>query len=183
MLVFFLLWNSAVFKSEKCSIDDTLLNTNNIIKELDKCCACKTKIPVPPDTIVPTPPDTSTPPPPPPPPPRDAKPCDSGSMQDKGVFGVKETKYILGVKSGKVTIHYKMENKPDKLEVFYEGKRIASTFSIPGNVDGFVGGDNAAGAESDLQFNYIHHIDQYVTVRVTGKDAGTEWSYTLGCPK
>jgi len=171
-LAVYLLWSSAPFKSESCNVDDSLLNTNLIIKELDECCPCGTKLPIT-DTVNNNPVV----------PPEEAKPCDSNAMEDAGGYGVKKTDFILGTKSGVVTINYDMKNHPDKLEVFYEGARIKSTFEIRGNVDGFVGGYNAAGAKGILNFNYTFNHEQHVTVVVTGKDSDTEWNYSLGCPK
>ena len=171
-LAVYLLWNSASFSAEGCSLNDSLLNTNTIIKELDECCPCRTELPTT-DTVNPIPAV----------PPEDAKPCDSNAMEDAGGYGVKKTDFILGTKSGEVTINYDMKKAPDKLEVFYEGKLIGSTFSVRGNEDGFVGGDNSAGGNGTIRFNYIFNHDQHVTVIVTGKDTGTEWYYSLGCPK
>ena len=137
---------------------------------MDDCCPCRNEILVN-DNITPSIP------------PEDAKPCDSNAMEDAGGYGIKKTDFILGTKSGIVSIRYDMKSWPDKLEVFYEGTRIASTFEIRGNEDGFVGGDNSAGAENTIRFNYIFNREQHVSVVVTGKDSNTEWNYSLGCPK
>jgi len=88
----------------------------------------------------------------------------------------------LGTLSGRVIIKYDMKNMPDKLEVFYEKKRIASTFQVHGNVDGFVGGDNPSGADGTLIFDYAHHIDGFIEIVVTAPGAGTSWNYHVSCP-
>jgi hypothetical protein len=80
-----------------------------------------------------------------------------------------------------VSLAYNMESVPDKLEVFYEGNLIASTFTVYGNNNGYVGGDNQAGASGYLNFLYQYHSDQFVTVRVTGPQ-GTSWTYVVRCP-
>jgi hypothetical protein len=181
-LAFYLLWSSAPLNAESCKVNDSLLNANRIIEKLDKCCPCRTEIP-PADTNMPPAPKPDTIKPKPVTPPVDAKPCDANAMEDAGGYGVKRTKFVLGTKSGVVTINYDMKAQPDKLEVFYEGKRIASTFTVSGNEDGFVGGDNRAGAIGSLRFNYVFNREQHVTVVVTGIDSGTSWNYSLGCPK
>ena len=117
---------------------------------------------------------------------------DDGSCRDKlvpcntytksGRDGTTKTAHSLGQNSGTVTISYNMHNVPDKLEVFYENKSICSTFDIPRNVNGFVGGGNAAGCCNSISFYYPATGEQYCTVIVTG-GTRTDWSYALGCPK
>jgi hypothetical protein len=48
--VFYFLWTSTLFKSEECSLVESSINVNKIIKALDKCCPCQTIIPKP-DTL------------------------------------------------------------------------------------------------------------------------------------
>jgi hypothetical protein len=111
---------------------------------------------------------------------RKLHPCDE--EQVSGGDGITTTKHFLGENSGTVTIYYGMDTEPDKLEVFYEGKLICSTYSIPNNDNGFVGDGNAAGCCGSLSFFYHATGDRYCTVVLTGGD-GTSWHYTLGCPK
>jgi hypothetical protein len=160
---------------------------DSIYVDLSRCCECHSdsipeRIMPPPDTI---PPIDSVPPPPPPPPPKkppvNSKKCNTAVKSGGGLFT--EDNIVLGTKSGMVSINYDMDSYPDKMEVFYEGRRIASTFVVPGNDFGFVGRDNQGGEIGVLTFNYKYHIDQHVTVRVTGRDTGTSWNYTIGCPK
>jgi hypothetical protein len=178
---------------QQASDNHTCLNRNNlsrrvgdINKALETCCSCNTPPPVVPpqvplDTIPEVPP---TPPPPPPPmpplpPPQSALPCDS--QVKSGHDGVTNEVITMGTQSGMVTLRYDMNSIPDKLEVIYEGQVISSTFQISGNDNGYVGGDNGAGATGILNFLYRYHIDQFVTVRVTGP-SGTDWSFTIQCP-
>lgn len=152
---------------------------------LDHCCTCQTPPPPPPPKLPdpPQPPKKDTiptpKPKPKPKPPKIGKPCDAETKS--GGAGVTPTKHNVGTKSGRITLRFDMDNVPDLLEVFYEGKRIKSTFEYPGNRGGYVGGDfgNKTG---DLIFDYRHNKDDYVTVVVTGPD-NTSWRYTLGCPE
>ena len=107
-------------------------------------------------------------------------PCNVSTKS--GGPGVTKTNHSLGQNSGKVTIRYDMLSVPDKLEVFYEGKRVSSTFDVRGNENGYVGGRNRAGCCGKISFNYSAGGDSFCTVVVTGLQ-GTSWNYTLGCPK
>jgi hypothetical protein len=106
-------------------------------------------------------------------------PCNQ--EQASGGAGVTERHHGLGNSPGTVTIVYDMQNQPDKIEVFYEGRLVASSNSIPGNDNGFVGGSNSAGCCNSLSFYYPAR-EKFCMVRVTGP-IGTSWSYTLGCPQ
>lgn len=142
------------------------------------CCDCKRELlpenPEPEnDTTKNNPPKES------PKPPKKAQNCNS--FVQSGIDGV-DIQYVnLGSKSGRVIITYDMQNEPDKLEVFYEGKRVTSTFEVGGNRKGFVGGDNSAGATGTLIFNYKHNVEDFVKVVLTG-GIGTSWNYKISCP-
>ena len=107
------------------------------------------------------------------------QPCDADT--ESGEDGITKTLHSLGQNSGTVTINYDMAGVPDKLEVFYENKRVCSTFDVPGNDNGFVGGNNV-GCCNSLSFYYPAKGDSFCTIIVNG-GSGTQWRYTLGCPK
>ena len=107
-------------------------------------------------------------------------PCNTDTKS--GGDGTTTTKHSLGKYKGTVTINYNMFNEPDKLEVFYENKRVCSTFDVSGNQNGFVGGANSAGCCNKISFYYSATGDSFCTVIITGGN-GTQWNYTLGCPK
>jgi hypothetical protein len=98
---------------------------------------------------------------------------------NSGGEGITTTIHELGVKPGKVIIDFNTHNVPDKIEVFYENKLVASTNQIYGNDNGFVGGSNGIG---QLQFFYSQNIDKFCTVVVTGNN-DTDWQYIVNCPK
>lgn len=102
---------------------------------------------------------------------------------NSGGHGVTRTKHILGDNSGEVELLYNMDYIPDKLEVFYEGELLTSTFEITGNQNGFVGGKLSSGSRARLRFKYNYDIDDYVTVVVTGNEENTIWEYLISCPK
>lgn len=108
-------------------------------------------------------------------------PCDVQTVS--GGHGVTKTQHTLGQKPGKVELIYDMNNIPDKLEVFYQGKLIISTFEVNGNSNGFVGGDLPSGNTATLRFNFAKDRDDYVTVVVTGSNEDTAWEYLISCPK
>jgi hypothetical protein len=106
-------------------------------------------------------------------------PCDASPKS--GTDGETINKHDLGASPGTVTIAYDMDNVPDKMEVFYEKKLIASTNSIPGNENGFVGEQNV-GCCNSLTFDYKPNVDKYCIVVITG-GTGTVWSYHISCPE
>lgn len=101
---------------------------------------------------------------------------------ESGGEGVTTNKHYLGNSPGIVRIQYDMQNIPDKLEIFYEEKRVASTHDIPHNVDGFVGENYQSGCCGTLEFNYKPNQDNYCIIKVTGSDR-TIWEYQINCPK
>ena len=107
------------------------------------------------------------------------KPCNTSG--DSGSDAGAKNEHALGKTTGLVTITYDMKNEPDKLEVYYEGTRVCSTFDIPGNERGFVGEGNAGGRYGKLTFCYTANKERYCTVKVTG-GSSTDWSYKLYCP-
>tara|TARA_B110000285_G_scaffold28225_1_gene28202 strand:- start:56 stop:424 length:369 start_codon:yes stop_codon:yes gene_type:complete len=112
--------------------------------------------------------------------PEDVQPCNAG--QASGGEGETITDHDLGSVGGVVNINYDMDTEPDKMEVYYDGVLVTSTFEIRKNDNGFVGGGNRAGAEGTLSFQYIPSNVNYCTVIVTG-GLGTSWAYILECPK
>lgn len=101
---------------------------------------------------------------------------------ESGGEGITTNKHYLGNKPGIVRIQYDMQYIPDKLEIFYEGKRVTSTHEIPYNIDGFVGGNFQSGCCGTLEFNYKPNQDNYCIIKVTGSDR-TIWEYQINCPK
>lgn len=101
---------------------------------------------------------------------------------ESGGQGITRTKHYLGKNSGVVTIQYNMQHIPDKLEVYYENKLVASTFDIQDNIDGFVGEANNASCCGIIQFNYNKKNDDFCTVVVTGPNR-TVWEYLINCPQ
>ena len=113
-------------------------------------------------------------------PPSNMQPCNS--QVSSGGEGVTENVHFMGSTSGNVTINYNTKNVPDKIEVMYMEKVIASTESIAGNDNGFVGEANNAGCCGKLNFPFASNGEEFVTVRVTGLGS-TEWSYEIDCPR
>ena len=153
--------------------DQTCLNRNNLSRRidgindaLDDCCACTEQSEIiPEDTL------------------RQER-VECNSAVHSGGYGIDEKQVFLGTNSGRVVIHFNKYNKADKMEVFYEGKRIESTYSINGNVDGFVGDNNQVkNGEDELSFNYNFHQDKFIVVKVTGLESGTSWNYNVNCPR
>ena len=103
-------------------------------------------------------------------------------QQKSGSAGVTMNNHDLGEEAGIVKIAFDMQEIPDKLEVFYEGELVASTFEIKNNADGFVGASLSSGCCGLINFNYVPVNDKYCTVKITGNN-NTEWKYGVGCPE
>ncbi|PJX22789.1 hypothetical protein CAP47_07115 [Psychroflexus sp. S27] len=108
---------------------------------------------------------------------------DCNEETKSGGYGVTKTQHNMGANPGKVIVQYEMQNIPDKLEVFYEGNVLTSTFEINGNENGFVGDALKSGGQGKLSFEYKPNKENFVTVRVTGTDENTAWGYIILCPK
>lgn len=92
-----------------------------------------------------------------------------------GNDGVTETIHQLG-KAGPTSfvLSYDTRNIPDRIEVFYQGGRVADT--------GFVGNDNAPGqGTGSVTVRLPRGVATSVLVRVTG-GTDTVWEYTVSCP-
>ncbi len=96
-----------------------------------------------------------------------AIPCNSRT--ESGKEGITRKTHDLGENAGTATISYEMYSVPDKLEVYYEGNVVASTRDF-------------VSSSGSLTFNYTPNHDTYCTVVVTGL-SGTDWAYTVGCPR
>lgn len=108
----------------------------------------------------------------------EAIPCNA--QVASGGAGVTENIHELGTSSGTISVSYNMENVPDLLEVFYGGQLVASTQSVVGNDNGYVGGNNSAGCCGELIFAFDPRISSQCKVRVTGPDS-TTWDYRVDC--
>jgi hypothetical protein len=108
------------------------------------------------------------------------QPCNSENKS--GGAGVTKTKHLLGKDDGEVTIQFKMFKVPDKMEVFYEGVLVASTFDVSGNQNGFFGEMIGGKGDGTLSFIYKHNKDDFCMIQMTG-DFDTVWEYSISCPK
>lgn len=130
-------------------------------------------------------------------------PCDS--LQVAGT-NVKDERVIsLGnTTDGTFTMHYTTYGVPDKIEIFYEGKRIWTPPSPSPVADGCIGtGEKCSNANlsatdancpsvipvfQDSEEIPFHGTSHLVTVRVTpnclvgNTSPDTEWQYRLNCP-
>ena len=71
------------------------------------------------------------------------------------------------------TLNYNTGTQADRIEVFYQGRRLYNTGLI---------GDNVNEGNGSKRIAVPAGIDNYVTVKVTGPDSGTRWEYTVYCP-
>lgn len=102
-----------------------------------------------------------------------AIPCDAATTS--GGAGVTQNTMELG-KPGPTSfnISYETYNIPDRIEVFYEGKRIADT--------GYVGDDNTPpDGTGSITVSVPAGTSTKVMIQVTGPDY-TAWDFTPSCP-
>ena len=86
-----------------------------------------------------------------------------------GGSGVHESHHNFEGVSGPVVLDYQMWNISDKLDVFYEGTRVATT-------GGYVAG------VGQLRWNHVHNQSMSIVVAVTSSSDETSWVYLLTCP-
>lgn len=124
--------------------------------------------PAPPAPRPPLPPPPTTPPP-------NTQPCNTDTHS--GGMGITETKHFLGPRPGRVRLNYNTFREPDRIIVYYKGRKLGAT-------DGFVPGTGG------VEFNWNpppngSPNDYVVAVEVTGApgSGSTRWRYNLGCPQ
>ena len=122
-------------------------------------------LPMPPPEPPPPPPE---PPQPPPGPPPGTEPCNVDTQS--GGAGETRTRHYLGPTPGPVSLDYDTQTVPDRIEVRYRGRVIAST-------PGMVSGRGRIGFDWRPQGG-----DNVVEVVVIGPFANTRWRYRLNCP-
>lgn len=91
---------------------------------------------------------------------------------NSGGKGDTETQHSLGAQSGRVVINYDAKRIPDRIDVYYDGKVVATTGAdVPG-----VG---------QLVWNYpaTPGKPDYCTVVVSAPQDNTNWEYQVNCPQ
>jgi hypothetical protein len=124
-----------------------------------------------PEEPLPLPPPEPPPPPEPqrpPEPPPGTQPCNVETQS--GGAGETRTRHFLGPTPGPVSLDYDTQTVPDRIEIRYRGRVIAST---PGMVSG----------RGRIGFNWQPQGNDYVVeVVVIGPFSNTRWRYRLNCP-
>lgn len=124
-----------------------------------------------PEEPLPLPPPEPPPPPQPerpPQPPPGTEPCNVDTQS--GGAGETRTRHFLGPTPGPVSLDYDTQTVPDRIEIRYRGRVIAST---PGMVSG----------RGRIGFNWQPQGNDYVVeVVVIGPFSNTRWRYRLNCP-
>ncbi|GAB05747.1 hypothetical protein M2359_000379 [Gordonia amarae] len=91
-----------------------------------------------------------------------------------GGQGVTTTKHIMGRRGPfSFTIVYDTETQPDRIQVFYQGRQLYNTGMI---------GDRINEGNGSKRIRVPAGGQNFVTVKVTGPEQGTHWSYTVHCP-
>lgn len=96
--------------------------------------------------------------------------CDA--QVNSGGEGNTETKHTLGSQSGKVIVDYDAKSIPDKIDVIYDGKVVATT------------GDLASGI-GQLEWDYVAASGKpdFCIVIVSAPQTNTAWAYRVNCPQ
>jgi hypothetical protein len=108
------------------------------------------------------------------------------SSSISGSVGITVRAFDLGDKPGRAGFSYEMYTIPDRLDIRYNGKWVASTGTLFNNntllpncngaSDGFVSGTGT------LEFDYDPSVSRFVEVYISGCNAGTEWVVSPICP-
>jgi hypothetical protein len=150
---------------DKVSCDSTRIEKSIEIinKQLDSCCSCRSAERVNNENYS-----------------EGQTPCNT--KLESGGQGRTETSIELGQSSGTIDLDFNPKNQPDKLEVFYEGQRIASSHECPNNQNGMVG-RNIGSGPCIISFEYRYRNDSFIKVVVTAPENETVWEYVVSCPK
>lgn len=115
------------------------------------------------------------------------KPLAECNSTISGSVGITVRAFDLGSKAGTAKFLYDMYSIPDRLDIRYNGKWVASTGNLfndnvlipncDGNQNGFVSGTG------QLSFQYNPRISRFVEVYVSGCNSGTLWDVSSVCPE
>lgn len=99
------------------------------------------------------------------------QPCNSAESINGGP-GFFQQKHNLGPTPGNVNVNYDMSVLPDKLEVVYNGKIVASTGSFVSN-------------SGNLTWYYPAEKGKptFCSVVLSAPQDGTQWTYYINCPQ
>ncbi len=91
---------------------------------------------------------------------------------ESGGQGMTQTTHNLGSSPGKVVINYDMMDVPDKIEVIYNGKIVASSVNLVAGV-------------GELSFNYqpVQGQPNVCIVKMSAPEDGTIWECVVNCPQ
>lgn len=113
-------------------------------------------------------------------------PLSDCSSSISGSVGITVRAFDLGDKPGRAGFSYEMYTIPDRLDIRYNGKWVASTGTLfnnstllpncNGSSNGFVSGTGT------LEFDYDPSVSRFVEVYISGCNAGTEWVVQPVCP-
>lgn len=89
-----------------------------------------------------------------------------------GGQGMTKTTHSLGSSSGRIYVEYDMKKIPDKMEVFYDGKIVATT-------------EDFVSYEGNLSFYYSANPNNpsICTIVISAPNEKTAWAYRLNCPQ
>ncbi|MDX1910135.1 MAG: hypothetical protein SFV22_01550 [Saprospiraceae bacterium] len=113
-------------------------------------------------------------------------PLSDCSSSISGSVGITVRSFDLGDQRGRAGFLYEMYTIPDRLDIRYNGRWVASTGTLfnnstllpdcNGTSDGFVSGTGL------LEFDYDPNVSRFVEVYISGCNAGTEWVVEPTCP-
>ena len=114
--------------------------------------------------------------------------CGLGTIN--GNAGLTVKRLILGDIAGKVSVNYQMYTLPDRMDIKYAGKWVATTDKtvLPDNgippssvcfdgTAGYVAGGNT------LTFDYDPKKGKEILIYMNGCFGQTEWNFSVSCPK
>lgn len=103
----------------------------------------------------------------------------------EGAYGITIRAFDLGNKAGSVCFAYDMFQIPDRLDIRYNGKWVASTGRLLDNTivipDCNISGGFVSGT-GKLCFNYDPNISRFAEVYISGCNVGTAWELRPNCP-
>lgn len=144
LLLSFLFFCMPLKNSNCAQFDNSLSLVSDASRDLDSCCNC--------EPIGPT------------------IPCNTDVAS--GGQGYYENIHDLGSNSGSVIISYDFLTLKDRMDVYYQGELVASTY-------GLVNGKDTLRWDYEAKSNKV----KFCKVVMSAPIIGTGWNYVLGCPK
>lgn len=117
--------------------------------------------------------------------------CEGGdnTMRVEGTDGLTIQTFYFNNAKGMINLEYEMYSKPDRMDIFYNGKWVSGTGNevaagtTPPSSQCHDGTNGFTGGEGVVYFYFDSEISNRVDVYLSGCFGGTKWYYDIFCPE